>query len=68
VYYHCGQPGKCPEPYARQEIVAREFGSLLQEIVIPQSILEWLAGEVLSSDRTEQAAREQTNACRATTS
>jgi DNA invertase Pin-like site-specific DNA recombinase len=61
VYYHCtGNRGKCPEPYARQEVVAREFGSLLQEIVIPQSILEWLGDAVLSSDRTEQAAREQT--------
>jgi site-specific DNA recombinase len=61
VYYHCtGNRGKCPEPYARQEIVAREFGSLLKEIVIPQSILEWLTDAVLSSDRTEQAAREQT--------
>jgi hypothetical protein len=61
VYYHCtGNRGKCSEPYTRQEIVAREFGSLLKEIVIPQNILEWLAGTVLSSDRTEQAARAQT--------
>ena len=35
VYYHCtGNRGKCSERYARQEIVAREFGSLLKEIVI----------------------------------
>ena len=61
VYYHCtGNRGKCPEPYTRQEILAREFASVLQEIVIPDTILEWLAGAVLSSDRTEQAAREQT--------
>lgn len=52
--------GKCPEPYTRQEILAREFTSILQEIVIPQPILEWLADAVLTSDRTEQAAREQT--------
>ena len=28
VYYHCtGNRGKCPEPYTRQEILAREFAA-----------------------------------------
>jgi site-specific DNA recombinase len=61
VYYHCtGNRGRCPEPYTRQELLACEFSNILQQIVIPQTILEWLAGAVLTSDRTEQAAREQT--------
>src|SRR5262249_29202924 len=61
VYYHCtGNRGKCPEPYTRQEVLTREFGDLLGELVIPQPILEWLGDAVLSSDRTEQAARAQT--------
>ena len=60
VYYHCtGNRGKCEEPYTRQEILAREFAEVLQELVIPQAILEWLGNEVLSSDQTEQAARAQ---------
>jgi len=60
VYYHCtGNRGKCEEPYTRQEILAREFAEVLQELVIPQAILEWLGNDVLTSDQTEQAARAQ---------
>ncbi len=61
VYYHCtGNRGKCPEPYTRQEVLNREFADILQELVIPQPILAWLADAVLESDRTEQAMRRQT--------
>jgi site-specific DNA recombinase len=61
VYYHCtGNRGKCPEPYARQEVLSGEFANLLCELVIPPAILEWLGDAVLSSDRTEQAARLET--------
>jgi DNA invertase Pin-like site-specific DNA recombinase len=61
VYYHCtGNRGKCPEPYARQEVLAREFANLLHELVIPAAILKWLGEAVLGSDRTEQAARAET--------
>jgi site-specific DNA recombinase len=60
VYYHCtGNRGKCPEPYTRQEIFTGAFAGILQELVIPPPILEWLGDTVLESDRTEQAAREQ---------
>jgi hypothetical protein len=61
VYYHCtGNRGKCPEPYTRQETLTGEFANLLRDLVIPQPVLDWLGGAVLESDRTEQAAREQT--------
>jgi DNA invertase Pin-like site-specific DNA recombinase len=61
VYYHCtGNRGKCAEPYTRQEILNGAFAGILQELVIPSPILEWLGDTVLESDRTEQAAREQT--------
>jgi DNA invertase Pin-like site-specific DNA recombinase len=60
VYYHCtGNRGKCTEPYTRQEVLIREFANVLQELVIPQPILEWLGDAVLTSDQTEQAARAQ---------
>lgn len=60
VYYHCtGNRGKCPEPYTRQEVLCSEFASVLQGLVIPQAVLEWLGDAVLAGDRTEQAAREQ---------
>ena len=59
VYYHCtGNRGKCPERFTRQEILSEAFAGILQELVIPQPVLEWLGGTVLESDRTEQAARE----------
>jgi len=60
LYYHCtGNRGKCPEPYTRQEVLTGEFVNILQELVIPQPILDWLGNAVLESDRTEQAARQQ---------
>ena len=60
VYYHCtGNRGRCPEPYTRQEVLTREFATVLQQLVIPPPILEWLGDAVLTSDQTEQAARAQ---------
>jgi DNA invertase Pin-like site-specific DNA recombinase len=60
VYYHCtGNRGKCDEPYTRQEVLTRKFADVLQELVIPQPILEWLSDAVVTSDQTEQAARAQ---------
>jgi hypothetical protein len=61
VYYHCtGNRGKCTEPYTRQEVLTSEFANILQGLVIPLPILEWLGDAVLTSDQTEQAARAQT--------
>jgi site-specific DNA recombinase len=60
VYYHCtGNRGKCPEPYTRQELLSSGFANVLDALVIPMPILEWLADAVVTSDRTERAAREQ---------
>ena len=61
VYYHCtGNRGKCPEPYTKQEALSGEFATVLRDLVIPQPILDWLGDAVLTSDRTEQAARAET--------
>ena len=61
VYYHCtGNRGKCPEPYTRQEVLDREFSAILQELVIPPPVIEWLTAVVLEPDRTERARRQQT--------
>jgi site-specific DNA recombinase len=60
VYYHCtGYRGKCPEPYTREEVLTSGFAGLLRELVIGPEIIEWLRDELLTSDLTEQAAREQ---------
>jgi len=60
VYYHCtGNRGKCPERFTREEVLGGAFAGILQELVIPPPILEWLGDTVVESDRTEQAARAQ---------
>jgi hypothetical protein len=60
VYYHCtGNRGKCPEPYAREEALTSQFARVLQDLVIPQDVLTWLQEEIVASDRSESAAREQ---------
>ena len=60
VYYHCtGNRGKCPEPYTRQEVLTTEFAAVLRDLVIPQPVLDWLSDAVLESDRSGQAARQQ---------
>ena len=61
MYYHCtGNRGKCPERYTTQKILSGEFANVLKELVIPPAILDWLGEAVLTSDRTEQAARLDT--------
>ena len=47
------------EPYTRQELLTSEFANILEELVIPAPILEWLSDAVLNSDQTERAARAQ---------
>ena len=61
VYYHCtGNRGKCSERYARQEIVAREFGSLLKEIVISPEH-PGVAGRRRAQLRSDRAGRARAN-------
>jgi site-specific DNA recombinase len=61
VYYHCtGNRGKCPEPYTRQEVLTEEFMGILRNLIIPQSVLDWLVETAVDADRTEEAARERT--------
>jgi site-specific DNA recombinase len=60
VYYHCtGYRAKCPEPYVREKVLEKQFAAGLRELVIPREVLEWLQEELVASDLTERAAREQ---------
>jgi site-specific DNA recombinase len=60
VYYHCiGYRGKCPEPYTREEKLAKRFAGQLRALVIPSAVLEWLREAVVASDVTERSARAQ---------
>jgi hypothetical protein len=59
VYYHCtGYRGKCPERYTREEHLTNSFAERLRGLVIGPEIIEWLQAELITSDLTEQAARE----------
>jgi hypothetical protein len=40
-------------------VLTTEFGSMLRDLVIAPPIPEWFGDAVLESDRTEQAAHEQ---------
>ena len=60
VYYHCtGYRGKCPERYTREEVLTDSFAERLRELVIAPEIVTWLQAELVASDRSEAAAREQ---------
>jgi site-specific DNA recombinase len=60
VYYHCtGYRGKCAEPYTREEKLAQQFAAGLRDIVLPRDTLNWLQEELMASDVSARAAREQ---------
>ena len=60
VYYHCtGYRGKCPEPYTREEVLEQQFAAGLRSLVVPPTVLKWLQSELIETDQTEQAARQQ---------
>jgi site-specific DNA recombinase len=60
LYYHCtGYRGNCPEPYTREESLTNCLAERLRELVIGPEMIEWLRDELVNSDLTEQAAREQ---------
>ena len=60
VYYHCtGYRGRCPERYTREEDLTNPFAERLRELVIGPEILAWLRDELITSDLTEHAARDQ---------
>jgi hypothetical protein len=54
-----GHPGKCEEPYTREEAVEDRFAAALKEIAIPLAVLKLLRESVSESDLNEQAARDR---------
>jgi site-specific DNA recombinase len=54
IYYHCtGFKGRCPERYARQELIEAEFSRVLRQIVLDQEVLCW-AAEALRQSHVDQ--------------
>jgi site-specific DNA recombinase len=56
VYYHCtGQHGKCPEKYARQEVIEAQFCDAVNRIVLPEPFVKW-AGDALRLANADKAS------------
>ena len=56
IYYHCtGQRGKCPEKYARQEMIEAQFCDAVRRIVLPEPFVGW-ASEVLRQANADDAS------------
>jgi len=60
VYYHCtGYRGKCPEPYAREEVIERQFAELLKGLRLEPDVLAWVTKALRESQRDEKRFHEQ---------
>jgi site-specific DNA recombinase len=60
VYYHCsGAKGKCPEPYARQEVIESEFENVLRLIVMDEAVVDWVASALRQSHTDEKRFRDE---------
>ena len=61
IYYHCtGYKGKCDEPYTREELPQREFSAVLESLVIPEAVLNWLDHELTFSIEQDVRIRQRT--------
>ena len=55
VYYHCtGNKGKCPEKWAREEEIARQFGQAIGAIKMDNDVLNWVITALKESHSDEK--------------
>ena len=60
VYYHCtGYRGRCPEPYAREEVIERQFADLLRGLSLEPEVLAWVTKALRESQRDEKRFHER---------
>lgn len=58
VYYHCtGNKGKCPEPYAREEVLEACFADLLKGLVFDDQVMDWIVDALHQSHADEKRFR-----------
>ena len=56
VYYHCtGFKGKCPEPYVREEVIAAQFGTVLDRLAFDDDVLAWVRDGSAGQPRRREA-------------
>lgn len=52
VYYHCtGYKGKCPEPFAREEVLSARFAGVLRRLVLDDEVVGLVAEALRQSHR-----------------
>ena len=55
IYYHCtGYKGKCPEPYAREEVLEAHFAKALQALNFDSEIMNWIIQALKESHQDEK--------------
>lgn len=60
IYYRCTmQRGRCPEKYARQELIEAQFCEAMNRIVLPEPFIEWAINALQSADKDDQCMREE---------
>ena len=60
IYYHCtGYRGKCVERYAREEVLERLFGDLLQELRLDSEVIDWVGQALRQSQQDESRSRQE---------
>lgn len=64
VYYHCThQRGKCPEKYAREQLIDAQFCEAIGRITLPRPFVDW-ALEALRATDAEDAKLQQESIAR----
>ena len=60
IYYHCtGQRGKCPEKYARQEMIEAQFCDAVRRIVLPEPFVGWASDVLRAANADDACLREE---------
>jgi site-specific DNA recombinase len=60
VYYHCtGNRGKCPEPWVREEEIAKQFSESLQGLHLDLQTAGWIKGLLRHHLEDEQGHHER---------
>ena len=60
IYYHCtGQRGKCPEKYARQELIEDQFCVAVSKIVLPEPFVGWASNVLRQASADDACVRQE---------
>jgi len=60
VYYHCtGNKGKCPEPYAREEVLEQCFADLLKGLAFDDEVMDWVVDALHQSHADQKRFRAE---------